>query len=205
MRWTRWGIGALAAVAVAGAVAVAVPRLGTAQADDTEPGRVARYQELLAKNLGVSVDDLKAAEKAARDQLIDEQVAAGKLTAEKAAKLKEMPPGQLLRGALAHGRGHRVRAVIGNILDAAANVIHISRDVLVQELQQGKTIAQVASERGVSRDALKQGIVTAEKAKLNQAVANGKLTQAQADKLLQGLTNRVDKIIDRTRAGGPRS
>ena len=204
MRWTRWGIGALAAVAVAGAVAVAVPRLGTAQADDTEPGRVARYQELLAKNLGISVDALKAAEKAARDQLIDEQVAAGKLTAEKAAKMKEMPAGQLLRRAAAHGRGHRVRAVIGGILDAAANVMHVSRDVLVQELKQGKSIAQVASERGVSRDALKQGIVSAEKAKLDQAVANGKITQAQADKLLQGLTNRVDKIIDRTREGGPR-
>src|SRR4029077_15727660 len=44
------------------------------------------------------------------------------------------------------------------LLSAAATRLNITRDALQQELQGGKTLAQVASGHGVSRDQLKAGL-----------------------------------------------
>jgi len=55
---------------------------------------------------------------------------------------------------------------------------------LTQELQSGKTLAQVAQEKNISQDKLNAAILQAETDALAQAVEDGKLTQAQSDQLL---------------------
>lgn len=52
-------------------------------------------------------------------------------------------------------------------------------------------------------DGLKEAILDAAKERLDQAVADGKLTRAQADELYSRLESHVDDIVNRTPRSGP--
>jgi phage-related minor tail protein len=65
----------------------------------------------------------------------------------------------------------------------------------VQEMRSGQTPAQIAEAHGSSGDALIDAIVTAEKARLDKAVAEGRLTQEQADEILANLTEKATEWV----------
>lgn len=69
-------------------------------------------------------------------------------------------------------------------MTAIAKVLGMTEAELMTAMRDGKTIADLAQEKGVSTDAIVNAIVAAEKERLDQAVADAKLTQAQADALL---------------------
>ena len=91
-------------------------------------------------------------------------------------------------------------------LDSAAlKFLGVQPADLMSSLQSGKTLAQIATEKGKTRDDLKAYLTSQEKTRLASAVTDGKLTQAQADQRLADLSSRLDEMIDRTGpAGGPR-
>jgi len=91
---------------------------------------------------------------------------------------------------------------LGDLLGAAATRLNITREALQQELQGGKTLAQVATGHGVSRDQLKASLTTAAQTAIQQAVTSGRLTQAQAAQETSNLSQRLDQLLDRT--GGAR-
>jgi len=75
--------------------------------------------------------------------------------------------------------------------DAAAKALGLTPEQLFAELHAGKTLEDVAKDKGVDvqkvYDAMKAAQVEAQKAAIQQAVKDGKLTQEQADWLLKGL------------------
>jgi len=84
-----------------------------------------------------------------------------------------------------------VRFNIGQeVMNAAAQKLGMTAQELMTELRNGKTLTDVATEKKVSADDLKAAIVTAVDAKLDQAVKDGNLTQAQADQI----KSQVDKM-----------
>jgi ribosomal protein S13 len=89
--------------------------------------------------------------------------------------------------------------------NGAASVLGIDQQVLMQELQSGKTLAQIAQEKaGLTKEALIQKLVAAETQKLDEAVTAGKLTKEQADKMKATITERVTASVDSTKPmGGP--
>src|SRR5687767_4747354 len=99
--WIKFGLGGLTLFVASAVVAFGIVSLGSGGAFAQTPGDSprARHNELLAQKLGISVTQLEAAQKAARDQMIDDALAAGRITAEQAAKLKSAEPGEL-RGAI---------------------------------------------------------------------------------------------------------
>lgn len=66
---------------------------------------------------------------------------------------------------------------------------------LFEELRAGKTIAQVAAERGVDLQAVIDAIVAKQTERLDAAVAEGRLTQEQADERKAGLVDRVTEMV----------
>jgi len=70
-------------------------------------------------------------------------------------------------------------------MSVIAKALGLTETELMTALRDGKTIAQLAQEKGVSTETIVNALVAAEKARLDQAVADGKLTQAQADALLK--------------------
>src|SRR5436853_157817 len=100
MRIIKLGLGVFGVAVAAGVLAFGLLGFGTTSAapgpggGDHKNGIFANYQTALAQKLGITVDALKAAEKATRDQLIDNAVTAGKLTKTQGDALKsgQKPP-----------------------------------------------------------------------------------------------------------------
>jgi len=78
-----------------------------------------------------------------------------------------------------------------NELAAAAKVLGMTTDDLSTALKSGKTLAQVASDNKVDlqtvQDAIKAARTDEMRTQIKQAVTDGKITQAKADWLLEGL------------------
>ena len=68
----------------------------------------------------------------------------------------------------------------------------------------GKSLAQIAKDKGKSTDGLKKALHDAVKKDLDAAVGAGRITQAQADEALQRFDERADDLINRTPGEHPR-
>lgn len=149
----------------------------------------------VASHLGVTEQQLRDAAKAARLEMLDEAVAAGKISPEEADQIRQrIEQGQGLGLGLGL-RVWRVRA-LGGIVRFVADTLEMTPREIVQDLRQGQSLTEIGQAKGVSTDTLKSAILAAAKEKLDQAVANGKLTQDQADKIMIRLTNNIDKILN---------
>jgi predicted DNA-binding protein (UPF0251 family) len=145
-----------------------------------------------AKQLGVKPSALSAALKKALENRVDDAVAAGRLTKEQGAELKQrIESGDLPLLGLpllgARGFPHFGPHEFGFFgrLDAAASYLGLTETQLESRLNDGKTLAEVAKAQGKSADGLVDALYNAEKKKLDDAVAAGRLTKAQGDELKQ--------------------
>jgi len=92
-------------------------------------------------------------------------------------------------------------------LEAAAGALSISVDELSAELRSGRTIAEVAAERGVDVQTVIDAMVGELRTRLEERVAAGDLTQEQVDEKLAEATERITEQVDEsmpTRPAGPR-
>lgn len=81
-------------------------------------------------------------------------------------------------------------------LDAAAEAIGISADDLRAALHDGQTIAEVAEANGVDVSTVADAMVADAQAHLADEVAEGHLTQDEADARLADLESHIDAMID---------
>ena len=96
------------------------------------------------------------------------------------------------------GGGLRLK-VLDGMLQVSADTIGVSVDELKTALQSGQSVADVANAHSVNPSDVVTAIVNAGTAKLDQAVTDGKLTQAQADKLKSHLPDLADKFVNHTK------
>ncbi len=82
-----------------------------------------------------------------------------------------------------------------SLVAVAAQVLGMNQTDLVAALNTGKTIADVANDKGVAPDKIVDAFVTLRKAALDQAVASGKITQAQEDAMLATMRTNVTAQI----------
>ena len=80
--------------------------------------------------------------------------------------------------------GH-MRGGAGAIHDTFADLLGLTPEQLWAERSAGKTLAEIAAERGVDEQALRDARSTAREAAIEDAVAAGRLSQSQAERLLQ--------------------
>jgi len=91
-----------------------------------------------------------------------------------------------------HGRGPGGGRGLGEAeLEAAAKVLDMTTDELTAALQSGRTLEQIAEDAGVDFADVQAAIQAAHEVELRerieQAVADGTMTQEKADWLLEGL------------------
>lgn len=96
---------------------------------------------------------------------------------------------------------HQSGGVHDTVWSALAKQLGLTSEELTAQVNSGKTIAQIASEKGVSTKDLAATMETAMKAGLTQAVAAGKLTQAQADLMSQHMAGQYEWMITNMGSG----
>ena len=152
----------------------------------------------VAGQLGVTPERLSNAFKTALKNRIDQAVKDGQLTQAQATRMKaaidrESVP--LLGPGFRHGGpGHFGRGHHG--LEAAAKYLGMTEAALRAQLESGKTLAQLAKDRNKSVDGMVTALVAEKKARVEQAVKDGHLTQAQADELVAGIKEHVTAMVN---------
>lgn len=193
--------GLIAAAMVGGTligVVSAAPGTGSSKSGTTTGVDDARYcqlwQETFADELGVSIDDLVPAAKAATIATIDAAVEAGDLAADVAERMKAKieaadGTGCRLLGAAFHGWGrHAAKVELGvDLLNAAAVALDMDKADLVSALRSGDSLEQVADGKGMSYEDVSQAVLDAAEANLDELVAAGNLEQLRADEILENL------------------
>lgn len=80
-------------------------------------------------------------------------------------------------------------AVHDRVVEAAANVLGLTTDEVTEAMTAGKSFTTLATERAVDADTLNAAIQQAHRAALDQAVSEGKLTQEQADLMVEHMSS----------------
>jgi hypothetical protein len=188
------------AIGVAGLVVAA--GAGTAYAATGGFGSSDDRQALLddaAKRLDVSPQELENALEGAYEARIDAAVKAGRLTEEQAEALRQRAQRAdglpLLGGGGPGGPGHKGFGIKLGGLDAAAKYLGLSQADLREQLQGGKSLADVAEDRNKSVDGLVKAMADAARADLDEAVKDGKLTDAQRDDIAEDLDERIGEAV----------
>jgi polyhydroxyalkanoate synthesis regulator phasin len=151
-----------------------------------------------ARNLGVEPSKLDAALKKAYEDRIDAAVAAGRLTKEQGAELKQRIESCDFPLLGAPGFGHRPEGPAGFIhgLDAAAGYLGLTEAQLHSRLESGKSLAEIAKAQGKSVAGLKAALVSDAKTKLDAAVKAGRLSSAEEQRILSDLQEHVDDLVN---------
>ncbi len=204
--WKFVGIATLVAVlgmAAVGAVAYAQDGDGSDWPFDFGQ----KFREAVASILGITVEEYDAAVEQAQEQVVDEALAEGWLTEDQAEMFKwrmDQAPGFGMRG-MGKGFGGFDRGLFGrgnNLLSTAADKLDMSLTDLLTELQDGKSIADIADEKGVSTQDIVDAYITELKEDLEAAVEDGNMTQKQADWMLEQAEERAVDQLSSTWEGG---
>jgi hypothetical protein len=218
MKRTVIGLGVIAAL-TAGLLVVAV---AGAQEDTPTPSPEAdettrteyrdAFLDKLADSLGISRDELEAKIDDAASETVDDAVANGDLDEERANDIKEriaetdgfVPffgprphgvdgPGLGIGIHIGRGPGFVFR---GDLLKTAADALDLSVQDLIAKLRDGKSIADVAEEKGVSAESIANDVLATAKADLDEKVADGDLTQEEADNIYERLSENLTDVIN---------
>jgi hypothetical protein len=84
---------------------------------------------------------------------------------------------------------------------AVETLLGMTEEQLHAERLAGKSLAQIAASKGISEDKLISTLLDAKKANLAKLVTDGKLTQAQADLMIQNMQAQVKAMVERTNVG----
>ena len=206
----------LAAVAIGGVsmlgggvvgLALGAPHLALAQdaapaVDDPTATTVPEGDDTTAEDATRERHPFDDRVRAALDGLVDD----GTLTREQADAvvdaLREARPDRLPRRHIRH-----VGPGIGVALDAAAEALGMTGDELRDALRDGRTIAELAEERGVDVATVVDALVAAATERIDQAVEDGRIDEDCAEDLKAALEERITDLVEDGRpfAGpGPR-
>jgi hypothetical protein len=94
--------------------------------------------------------------------------------------------------------GPPIRFGIGADTAAAAKYLGLDESALRDKLRRGQSLADVAKAQNKDVQGLEDAIVASQKARLDQAVSDKKLTQSEADDLLAMLKSRVADLVNAT-------
>jgi hypothetical protein len=206
--WKVVGIATL--VAVLGVVAVGA--VAFAQDDDGSGFPFdfqQRFRETVAEILGITVDEYDVALEQAQAQVIGEAEAEGWLTEEQAELLQwrmdQAPgPSRWDMGKVTRGLARGIVGPGDSLVSVAAEVMDMSLTDLLTELQDGQTIADVASSQGVDTQAIVDAYLAEITEDVEGAVAEGDMTQTQADYYLQQAEERATDQLENPWEGGLR-
>ena len=144
------------------------------------------YAEIAQAN-GVDVQKVIDALVAVEDKFIDELLAEGEITAEEAAEWKA----ETVKWVT-----FEVNNVYVDPYDVAAQAIGIDEETFWTELENGKSIAEIAQANGVDTQTVIDAVVASENGQVDKQVAAGLLTEAEAQAWREEINQYVEDIVN---------
>jgi hypothetical protein len=147
----------------------------------------------IAKALGLTNEQIQDVLEQAHDQALQAAVAAGRLTQEQ-ADLMDQHMEQMGQNGWKMGSfcGQRLGLGLGNEgllhdykVAAFAEALGLTVEQVEARLEAGETLWQIAEAQGLTIDEFQTKMIAASQNAINQALADGKITQEQADRMLQ--------------------
>jgi hypothetical protein len=197
-RKSKYAVGAAAMLIAAGGGAAAVAASQNNSRNDESKAII----DDAAGQLGISPEKLSNALKKALTDRVDAAVTAGRITKAEGDALKARIQADDFPIIGGHDGGFGHFGFFGR-LDAAAGYLGLTHAQLRTELENGKSLAQIAKDQGKSVQGLIDALVASAKQKLDQAVAAGRLTKAQESEMLSGLKDRITNLVNSTGLGAP--
>ena len=158
----------------------------------------------LAHRLHVTPSQLRSALKGAYMDRIQAAVKAGRLTQAQANKLEQ----RIQRGGTLpffFRMRHRLfGGPPGGPLHVAAVYLGLTDAQLLGDLSSGQSLAHIANARGKSLTGLEQAIESAFKVQLDRRVAAGFISKPQEQRLLNRLSARIARLVNRSGIELPR-
>jgi hypothetical protein len=182
----------VAMVAVLGVATVAA----VAYAQDATTGSSAvwdfgqKVKQAIAEALGISVEEYDETVTAAQTQVLDEAVSEGVLTEEQADRMRQHLDSDGFDGP---GIGHGPSKT-SLLMTVAAEKLGMTEAELRTELQNGKSIADLAEEKNLDTQVISDTYLEQLQADLDAQVADGSLTQEEAD---AKLADKTEALADR--------
>ena len=191
-------------------VAVAASALGITEAELVTELQAGKSIADVATAKGVAIDTVVDALYADLKAHIDAHVAAGDITQEQAdarlADAKTRITGMVnmagpLRGKGPGGHGDRMghRGGPRFVTESLAKALGMTVDELKAEIKSGKTLVQIASDKNVSLETVKDQLLADYTAKEQAEVAEGKHTQDEVDAKIAEFKTRLDDIVNGVR------
>ncbi|NHZ72227.1 MAG: hypothetical protein GWP17_03970 [Aquificales bacterium] len=134
----------------------------------------------LAAELGITVEELDAAREAAHATLIQQAVTDGKITQDQADQILS---GEFNRREFL-GDLRQTYLPQETVHEVMAGVLNMTVEELDAAIADGKRLPEIAEEQGVEMTAIVEAVQAAFAEAVAQAVADGVITQDQADRLL---------------------
>jgi hypothetical protein len=144
----------------------------------------------LAKEKGMTADQLRSEIIAAKSKKIDQAVADGKITSEKAGTIKANLPTKIKEwdGSLKHHNGGHLKPIY-SILESKG----FTKTQIDEASKAGKTAFDLAKEKGMTADQLRSEIIAAKSKKIDELVSSGKISAEKAKTIKADFTNRMQK------------
>ncbi|ASS74583.1 hypothetical protein CIG75_05965 [Tumebacillus algifaecis] len=146
----------------------------------------------IAKEKGITEAKLIEFLKTQQQKQIDQLLADGKITQEQADEMKARMTDEHLQEMVNNAKigghmGHREKGGIAmsGAFDGAelTKFLGLSEEEFRTALEAGKTLAQIATDKGISEEKLIDFLQAQHQKQIDQLLADGKITQAQADEM----------------------
>jgi polyhydroxyalkanoate synthesis regulator phasin len=201
--WKLAGIAAL--VVVLGVTAVGAVAYAQEQGEGFPFDFHERFRQAIAEILNITPEEYDAAVEQAHEQVADQAVTEGWLTEEQAERMQERKAEGFGRRGMGKGFAAPPMGPRGqgrdSLISVAAEALGLSVEDLVAELRDGKSIADLASAKGVNVQDIADAHLEQVKENLDQAVADGKLTQERAEWMLEQAGEQVLDQLNNTWEG----
>ena len=151
-----------------------------------------------ARRLHVTPQQLENALRGAALDRLDAAVKAGRLTQQQADAIKRrLQSGHGLGLGAGHLFRHHGRFEHRAGLDAAAAYLGLTDVELRNQLTAGKSLADIAGARGKTVSGLEAALIAPVRKRLDTAVKAGRITQAQEQRFLARIQQRVAALVQR--------
>ena len=157
----------------------------------------------LVTEAGGDVQAVIDAAVAAGQAQIDEALANGRITEEQATALS----GDLVESVTAVVNGEQSLRWVGRgvlratgareLVRAVAEATGLTTREVVQQWRDGQSLNEIATANGASPDAVVATVTAEATERISQTVADGRMTQTQADLILQSLAERITEAMSR--------